>query len=68
MKGEEKSSKKQMYKIREIEIEKINNKYISRRVRRQIKEGNKSIKRFNRSKSNNIKNKIYNKSIWDKKK
>ena len=68
MKGEEKSSKKQMYKIREIEIEKINNKYISRSIRRQINKGNKSIKRFNRAKSNNIKNKIYNKSIWDKKK
>ena len=57
-----------MNKMREIVIEKINIKYISRRVRRQIKEGNKSIKRFNRSKSNNIKSKMYNKSIWDKKK
>ena len=57
-----------MNKMSEIVIEKINIKYISRRVRRQIKEGNKSIKRFNRSKSNNIKSKMYNKSIWDKEK
>ena len=57
-----------MNKMHKIVIEKINIKYISRRVRRQIKEGNKSIKRFNRSKSNNIKSKMYNKSIWDKKK
>ena len=57
-----------MNKMREIVIEKINIKYISRRVKRQNKEDNKSIKRFNRSKSNNIKSKMYNKSIWDKKK
>ncbi len=51
-----------MNKMREIVIEKLILN-ISVGIRRQINKGNKSIKRFNRSKSNYIKSKIYNKAF-----